>query len=346
MASLLGVNAAVGAAEEIQGKVTELNAGRARVELQGSGVGIGRGDAVRFITLMDGFEVAAGSGTIAEVGSGFLWVEQVDSRVTIGMDARITAGSGGGVGDGVAARADEHSSGETRAGLDLDQLLARHLEAIGGRLAWEAVKSLRLTCTWAGPGPTMLRTITLARPQRFRDEGFDQKWGGNVIATDGEEFWSLILEGDLAKKQRKAKDPAPAPEALGQEAVDEHAVNPVFLFGGWMSQRKQEGLPIELVGREDLAGSSAYRVDVPVPSGERYAFYLDSSTFLIIARVQTSGGNSTGLRDLYTDYRKVGFVTLAHKVTTQFNSGGLLAEVVVERVEVNPAVDADLFGKP
>ena len=81
---------------------------------------------------------------------------------------------------------------------------------------------------------------------------------------------------------------------------------------------------------------------------ETFSVLVDAETYLIVARVehrQSAGGRRLEIMTRYEDYRPVRGVLVPHKVAV-LTDGKLVQLTVIETVEANPAVTAEMFARP
>ena len=142
----------------------------------------------------------------------------------------------------------------TVAAQTLDEIVARHVAARGGREALAAVRTVRMTGrAIAGPGRDAIVRREIARPGRIRTEFVFQGTTG-VYAWDGSAGWRVSpLDGGFEPEPLPAEDAAAAVEQTDIE--------------GPLVDWKAKGHAVELVGKEALPGGPAYRLKVTLKSG-------------------------------------------------------------------------------
>jgi hypothetical protein len=217
----------------------------------------------------------------------------------------------------------------------LDEIVARHVAARGGREALAAVHTLRMTGrATAGPGRQAIVRREIARPGRIRTEFVFQGTTG-VYAWDGAAGWRVSpLDGRLAPEPLPAEDAAVAAE---QADIDGPLVD-------W----KAKGHSVELVGSGALPGGPAHRLKVTLKSGAVRTIWIDAGTALVVRTesTRTLRGREVALETTFGDYRETGGVTFARLIETGVRGRSRRLHIVVENVEVNPALDDARFRMP
>ena len=136
----------------------------------------------------------------------------------------------------------------------VDEIVARHVAARGGREALAAVRAVRMTGrATAGPGRQAIVRREIARPGRIRTE-FEFQGTTGVWAWDGSAGWRVSpLDGGLEAEALPAEEAA----SLAEQADLE----------GPLVDWKAKGHAVEVVGPATLPGGLAHRLKVTPKSG-------------------------------------------------------------------------------
>ncbi len=219
----------------------------------------------------------------------------------------------------------------------VEDVLARHYEAIGGLESWESLESMRLSgrMVMSAMGMEAPFTLVAKRPGKARMEFTIQGMTG-IQATDGETAWMIM---PFMGKTEAEEMPADQAKAFKQEAdVD-----------GPLVGYEESGHEVELIGTEEIEGTETYKIKVTYPDSAVRHYYLDAEYYLPVKIDDTrkvQGGEVTVEQSL-GDYKEVGGLMMAHtiEVTTPAQPGG--SQVLqVEQVELNVPVDDSTFAMP
>lgn len=137
----------------------------------------------------------------------------------------------------------------------LDEVLAKHYKARGGLDKIKAVQTIRMTGTMTvGPGVEAPIVLVQKRPNMFRLELTIQ--GLTVVqAYDGKVGWQINpLTG--------RKDPEPLPEDAMKQVEEQADID------GPLVDYKAKGHTVELMGKEKVEGSDAYKLKVTLKNGD------------------------------------------------------------------------------
>jgi len=214
----------------------------------------------------------------------------------------------------------------------LDDIVARHLAARGGAERWQAVRSLRMTGrAVAGPGREVLVSREILRPARIRTE-FTSQGVTDVYASDGEHGWYASPSTGVFDVQRMS------PEDVRQAAEQADLEGP---FVGWRSK----GHRVELIGKDTVDGREAYQLRTTLAGGHVRVDFIDAQTFLIIRTDTTrrGRGQTLQLETTFGDYRESGGLLFPHSIVSTAKGRPQALEIVVDTVEVNPAIDETRF---
>ncbi len=217
----------------------------------------------------------------------------------------------------------------------VDEIVARHVAARGGREALAALKTLRMTGrAVAGSGREAIVRREWARPGRIRTEFVFQGTTG-VYAWNGERGFQVSpLDGDF--------EPRPlTPDAAELMAEQADLEGPLV---DW----KAKGHAVTLAGRQKLRGGDAWELAVTLKSGARRRLFVDAATGLIVRSeaARPLRGHEATLETLYADYRATDGVSFPRTIETFVRGRPQRLRISVENVETNPAIDASRFEPP
>lgn len=216
-----------------------------------------------------------------------------------------------------------------------DELIEKNIQAKGGREKIQAIKSLRMTGKMTmGQGMEAPITMEIARPDKMRTEFVFQGMTG-VQTYDGKEGWALM--------PFMGKTDAEPVSGKQLEAVKEQAD-----FDGLLMDYKTKGHQVEYVGKEDLEGTPTYKLKVTKKNGDTGYYWLDAETFL---EIKASGKTNVNGQDIegetwFGDYKEIGGVMFAHSVENKAVGQPGSMSITISKIEVNPDLPDDRFGKP
>jgi hypothetical protein len=217
----------------------------------------------------------------------------------------------------------------------LDEILARHVAARGGREALASVRTLRMTGrATEGPGREAIVRREIARPGRIRTE-FEFQGTTGVYAWDGKEGWRVSpLDGVFSPQ------PLPPEEAaLAAEQAD---------IAGPLVDAKAKGHAVHFVGTDTLPGGPTHHLRVTLGSGAVREVWVDAATGLIVRTVatRTVRGHAASIETDLGDYRETGGVLFPRSIEVKVEGRPRRLRIVVDRVAVNVPLDESRFRTP
>lgn len=219
--------------------------------------------------------------------------------------------------------------------LTLDQVIAKSVEARGGMEKLKAVKSMRMTGKMTvGPGMEAPLILMAKRPLKMRLEATIQ--GLTLVqAYDGTNGWQIVpFQGKKDAEPMSADDLKDA-----QEQAD---------MDGPLVDYKDKGNKVELMGKEAVEGSDAYKLKVTLKSGDIRYIYLDPDSFL---EIKTEGkrmvrGTEMEFESVSGDYKEVEGLMMPFSIEAGPKGSPQRQKITIEKVEINPAMDDNLFKMP
>jgi hypothetical protein len=217
----------------------------------------------------------------------------------------------------------------------VDEIVARHVAARGGRDALAAVRTLRMTGrASAGPGRDAIVRREIARPGRIRTE-FEFQGTTGVSVWDGSAGWRVSpLEGRL--------EPEPMTEELTAVSAEQADID------GPLVDWKAKGHRVEQVGASALPGGSAHELKVTLRSGAVRRLWVDAATGQVVRTESTRKvrGHEVTFETSWGDYREAGGVSFARSIEIGVRGRPQRLRIVVDTVDVNPALDEGRFRMP
>lgn len=209
-----------------------------------------------------------------------------------------------------------------------------HLEAIGGEARLARLESLRASGQVRAGDQTMTVQMWAARPNRIRleleagDRRLIQGWNGQDAP------W--VKNGAEAKLQEM-------PTGLQDDfKADADFDDPLY-------QSEARGFRLSYAGEDEVGGRPVVKLEARRASvRETSVLYLAADTYFIVRQDRTrqrADGSTLSTQTFYADFRPVQGVILPHRITV-WAEEKLLNEVVLDWMEPNPPVDANLFAKP
>lgn len=214
----------------------------------------------------------------------------------------------------------------------LEDVLAANYEALGGKEKIQAVKSARFTGKMSGGMMEMPFTIEWKRPGKFRLEFVIQGQTG-IQASNGDSFWMYMPI--MGKTD---------PEVMPEEQSKELAHFQHFVDGPFMTA-EEVGSTLELMGKEDVEGSEAYRIKRTEDDGDVTYHFLDTEYFLEIKQEakRTQGEDEIEIEVAVGDYKEIGDLIFAHYMEQKAKGQPAGQVFTFDKIELDVDIDDSRF---
>ena len=219
----------------------------------------------------------------------------------------------------------------------VDEVIAKHLEARGGKDKLVAAQALRTTGKMTmGPMEAPF-TMEWKAPNRLRIEFVVQGQTG-IQAFDGQSGWMHMPFMGKAE-----------PEVMPAEAAKDVEEQADFL--GPLVDYQSKGHQVELVGKTDVEGTEAYELKITMKGGDVITEYLDAETFLTIKQVRKAkrGDQEVELETTFGAYKEAGGLMLPHSLETKVAgapAGVPGQSIAVDGYDFSAQIDDSRFAMP
>ena len=223
-------------------------------------------------------------------------------------------------------------SGVSAQAQTVDEIVDKHIAAIGGKDVINSIKSTIIESTISVMGSELPATTTVLVGKGFK----------NVANFNGQEIVQVVTPtGGWMINPLQGITTA---EALPEDQVK--AGQTSFDVGGELYNYKDKGSKVEFAGNEKIDGKSAYKLNLTNKEGKLTTFYVDSATNYIVKRESTAnvGGQDVTVVSTFSNHKKtdIGMV-IPHSWTT--NQGFDLA-FTINKVTYNTEIDPKIFEMP
>lgn len=216
-----------------------------------------------------------------------------------------------------------------------DEIIEKHLQAMGGKEKLKAVQSERITGKMMlGQGMEAPFTMEMARPNKMRMEFTIQGMTG-IQAFDGKTGWAVMPF--MGKTE---------PEAMPDEDVKR--MEDQADIDGLLLDYKEKGRQVEYVGKEDLEGTPVHKLKVTQKNGDVVFVYIDAEQFLQLKQAGKTKirGQEVESETTFGDFKTVEGLVFPHSIEqkAQGMPGGMV--MTISKIEVNPSVADSQFTMP
>lgn len=216
-----------------------------------------------------------------------------------------------------------------------DEIVAKHIEAMGGTDKWKALKSMEMKNKFTVQGMDIDSKTVIVNGKSLRTD----------ISVMGQEIISAI-DGESGWAQQPAMmggtgEPEDMPGAMVKESRKQ--VN----LGGSLLNYKENGSTVELVGKEKLDGVDVYHLKLTEKNGDITNLFLSTSNYYTL---KSAGKRNVQGKDIdaevnFSNFKQIEGLTFPFTMETASPMGGMMT-IETDSIKLNPTVDESIFKKP
>lgn len=207
-----------------------------------------------------------------------------------------------------------------------DEIATKHIEAIGGKDAWNKVNSVKIEGALNVQGTDVNITVVQLHGKGMRQDIAVQGMAGYQIVTPSEGWTFMPFQGQTAVTPMSQDDIRQAQNELDAR--------------GSLHEYKEKGHAIELAGKENIANATCYKILVTLNSGKKETMYIDSSNYYVIRTITTQKANEQE-QEIETNYS--GFEKMPEGIVLPKTIVVPYGTLTISKIEVNKPVDEAMF---
>jgi outer membrane lipoprotein-sorting protein len=217
----------------------------------------------------------------------------------------------------------------------VDEIIAKNVQARGGMDKIKTVQTIKSTGTMTmGPGMEAPGSLIQKRPDMARLE-FTVQGLTAVQAYDGKDAWQIMPF--MGKKD---------PETMS--ADDKKDIEENADIDGPLVDYKSKGNKVELLGKEKLEGTDAYKLKATLKNGDVMFIYLDADSFLEIKEEvkRNVRGSEQEMETSLGDYKEVNGLMFPFALESGPKGSQQKEKLTLSKIELNVPVDSSIFKMP
>jgi hypothetical protein len=156
-----------------------------------------------------------------------------------------------------------------------------------------------------------------------------------VQAYDGKNAWQVMPFMGKKDPELMSGDEAKEVEEMGD-------------FDGPWVDYKSKGNQVELLGKEKIEGTDAYKLKVSLKNGDVQTIYLDADSFLEIKEEtkRTVRGSEQVMESSIGDYKEVGGIIFPFAIESGAKGSPEKQKLTITKIELNVPADDSIFKMP
>jgi len=155
-----------------------------------------------------------------------------------------------------------------------------------------------------------------------------------IQAFDGQQGWSVVpWSGSSVPQDMTADEVKNVKDQSDMEG-------PLY---NW----KEKGHQAELLQKEDMEGSSVYKIKLTKANGDIDTYFIDAENFILLkisSKIKIQG-NEVESESLFTNYKDINGALIAGTVTNKVKDQ-TMSQLVFEKIEIGLPVSDSIFMKP
>ncbi len=207
-----------------------------------------------------------------------------------------------------------------------DEIIAKHIEAIGGADAWKKVNSVKMEGTMIVQGTTVNMTQTVLHQKGNRQDISVMGMNGFMIIAPTNGWNFMPFNGQAAPEPMTVEDVAEAQSELDVQ--------------GSLIDYAAKGHTVEYLGKDDVEGTDCFKLKINLKSGKSETYFFDAKSYLLIRSIakQKANGQEVEITTNFSNYEKLPEgILVAKSVTLPFG------EMNITKITINGTVDESIF---
>jgi outer membrane lipoprotein-sorting protein len=216
-----------------------------------------------------------------------------------------------------------------------DDIIDKYVAAVGGMDKINSIQTLRITAKFSAMGQDIPVVQTVKKPDKIKTEITIQ--GLTMLRVyDGNIGWGINpFQGS---KDAEKMNPEETKEMKDQAH-----------FEGKLVNYKDKGSTVELLGKEDLEGTEAYKIKLTDKDGDISTYYIDANSYLLLKETakRKIKEKEINTETSFGDYKSEDGYIMPHSFEIKSDMGEMGSQKIsIDKVEFNVPVDDSIFTMP
>jgi len=207
-----------------------------------------------------------------------------------------------------------------------EEIVAKHIEAVGGAAAWKKVNSLYYEGKMTVQGAEVNVTLTVLNGKGSRQNISVMGMTGYQIVTPTAGWNFMPFQGQTTAE-------AMTTDELKQSADD-------LDVQGKLVDYKSKGHTVEYLGKDDVEGTECFKLKITTKAGNVETVFIDPKSYYVVRSVvkRTANGQESDVPSDLSNYQK-----LPEGIVVPFSITLPFGELVISKAEVNKQIDESTF---
>jgi hypothetical protein len=215
-----------------------------------------------------------------------------------------------------------------------DEIISKHIAAIGGLENWKKVNSVVQTGSMTVQGMSIDLTMTVVSGKGSRQDIVAMGMSNYTIVTPTEGWRFFPIQQQTAPEAMTADDVKESQDQLDPS--------------GSLVDYKSKGHTVEFLGKEDVDGTECLKIKLTQKGGKVETYFIDPATYYIVKSLSTlkANGQEAEVFTTYSNYQKLPEgIVMAMSMSIPLGPG-FNVDLTIAKVEINKAIDESIFKAP
>lgn len=218
-------------------------------------------------------------------------------------------------------------SAATAGAQTADEIVQKHVDAVGGLDNWKKINSIKLIGTMNAGGMELPVTVTTVNGKGYRMEFTMSGMANYMILTPTEGWMCFPVQG------QQKPEPVPAAEVKEEQDQLDASMDPLIDY-------KAKENKITYMGKDQVEGTECHKIKCVSKAGKESTIFIDASNYYAIRTTEKTkaGGKEQESVTNLGNYQK-----LAEGVVFPMSIDNDGAPITIKTVEINKPVDENIF---
>lgn len=209
----------------------------------------------------------------------------------------------------------------------VDEVINKHIDAIGGKANWDKVKTLKIDGKVSMQGVEISLVTQQVDKKAMRVDFTAMGMSGYTIITQKEGWMLNPFMGQTKPEPMTADDVKSSQDQLSLK-------NELFTF-------KEDGTKAEYLGTEDIEGTECHKIKMIDKNNQEATYFFDSETYYLIRKVDKIKANDKE-EEMITSFSN--FKKMDEGIVMPLNTtGGMFGSMEATKIEVNAKIADSVF---
>ncbi len=210
----------------------------------------------------------------------------------------------------------------------VDEVINKHLEAIGGKEKWRTIKSMKSEASVTVQGMEIPITLHQLHEKAMRQDYTVMNMNAFSIIRKDSGWNYMPFQGQTAPEPLTADA-----LKLGQDQLD---------IQGDLLDYAAKGNKVELLGKEDMEGAEVFKIKLTKKSGNEVTQFIDAKNYYMVSSSNKVNVNGQEM-EMKTNFSN--FQKLPEGIVVPFTmeSSALPGPMMYKKIEVNPVIPDSVF---